>query len=98
MGCSEKQLLRKVVYPMALPYIYVGLRNAISLSLITTIVVEMTMPGKNGLGYSILNTYQVFRIPEMYAFIFITGLVGWVLNEVFLSVEKRRLRWYRDSS
>ena len=96
MGCSKKQLLFKVVYPMALPYVYVGLRNIVSLSLITTIVVEMTMPGKNGLGYSILNAYQDFRIPEMYAYIIVTGITGWLLNEIFLTIERRRLPWIRN--
>jgi NitT/TauT family transport system permease protein len=93
IGFNRRQILHKVIFPMALPYIFVGLRNGLSLALVATIVVEMTMPGSNGLGYATLNAYHIFRIPEMYAYIIITGLVGWILNAVFLIVERRQLRW-----
>jgi sulfonate transport system permease protein len=93
MGFSQWQLLVKIVYPQALPYVFVGLRNAISLSLVATVVVEMMMAGRTGLGYSILNAYQIFRIPEMYAYIVVTGLTGWALNKVFVAFERRQLHW-----
>ena len=96
MGLNRTQILLKVIFPMALPYIFVGLRNALSLALIATIVVEMTMPGSNGLGYGTLNAYQTFRVPQMYAYILITGMVGWILNAVFLLIERDRLRWVQD--
>ena len=83
----------KIVYPQALPYIFVGLRNALSLSLIATVVVEMMMAGRVGLGYSIFNAYQVFRVPEMYAYIVVTGLLGWIANKMFLAFEHKRLHW-----
>jgi sulfonate transport system permease protein len=93
MGFNKTQLLFKVVFPQALPYVFVGLRNALSLSLLATIVVEMTMPGRAGLGYSILSAYQVFRIPEMYAYIIVAGILGWVMNKLFVVFERRQLHW-----
>ena len=81
MGFDQWKILVKIVYPQALPYVFAGLRNALSLSLIATVVVEMMMAGRVGLGYSIFNTYQIFRIPEMYAYIIVTGLTGWTLND-----------------
>jgi ABC-type nitrate/sulfonate/bicarbonate transport system permease component len=83
-------------FPLARPYVFVGLRNALSLALIATIVAEMTMPGSNGLGYATLNAYQTFRIPQMYAYILVTGLVGWILNSIFLSIERHQLHWVQD--
>lgn len=93
MGCTRAQLFYKVIYPMALPYIFVGLRNALSLALVATIVVEMTMPGSDGLGYATLNSYHLFRIPDMYAYILTTGIAGWFLNFAFLKIEHRQLYW-----
>jgi ABC-type nitrate/sulfonate/bicarbonate transport system permease component/MoaA/NifB/PqqE/SkfB family radical SAM enzyme len=93
MGFNRSQMLRKLIFPMSLPYIFVGLRNGLSLSLIATIVVEMTMPGNNGLGYATFNSYHVFKIPDMYAYIVITGFLGWFFNKLFLMIEKRKLFW-----
>jgi ABC-type nitrate/sulfonate/bicarbonate transport system permease component len=93
MGFSDRNVLVKVVFPEALPYIFVGLRNALSLSLIATMVMEMLMTGQVGVGYSIFNAYQTFRIPEMYAYIFITGMLGWIINKLFVSFEHRQLHW-----
>ena len=93
MGFSPARVMMKVVGPEALPYIFVGLRNALSLSLIAAVVVEMLMAGRVGLGYSIFDAYQTFRIPEMYAYIVVTGLLGWLLNRLFIAWEKRLLHW-----
>jgi ABC-type nitrate/sulfonate/bicarbonate transport system permease component len=93
MGFNQWKVLVKIVYPEALPYVFVGLRNALSLSIIATVVVEMMMAGRVGLGYSIFNAYQVFRISEMYAYIIVTGLLGWVVNKLFLAFERRKLHW-----
>jgi ABC-type nitrate/sulfonate/bicarbonate transport system permease component len=95
MGFNQWQVLLKIIYPQALPYVFVGLRNALSLSLIATVVVEMMMAGRTGLGYSIFNAYQIFRIPEMYAYIIVTGLTGWALNKLFVAFERRQLYWVR---
>jgi len=53
----------------------------------------MLMAGQVGLGYSIFNAYQTFRIPEMYAYIVVTGLLGWVLNRLFVVYERKVLHW-----
>jgi NitT/TauT family transport system permease protein len=89
-------MLFKVVIPEALPYIFVGLRNALSLSLISTMVVEMLMTGNIGVGYSIFDAYQRFRISEMYAYILTAGLLGWMVNKLFVYFENRQLHWVRQ--
>ena len=93
MAFDQWKVLVRIVYPEALPYVFVGLRNALSLSIIATVVVEMMMAGRVGLGYSIFNAYQVFRVSEMYAYIIVTGLLGWAVNKLFLAFERRKLHW-----
>jgi NitT/TauT family transport system permease protein len=93
MGFNQLEVLVKIVYPQALPYVFVGLRNALSLSLVATVVVEMLMAGRFGLGYSIFHAYQVFRTSEMYAYIVATGLLGFVMNKLFLVLERHKLHW-----
>jgi len=59
-------------------------------------VAEM-IAGNNGLGYFILNSEQMFDIQDMYVGIFTIALVGYLLNFVFLLIEKTVLRWHYGS-
>ena len=49
LGASERQLLREIILPAALPQILTGLQVALPVSMIVTIVTEMLMGGQ-GLG------------------------------------------------
>ena len=90
------QTTRKIVLPAAAPQIFVGLRVSLSICLIIAVVAEM-IAGNNGMGYFILNSEQMFDIQDMYVGIFTLALVGYVLNFVFLLVEKTILRWHYGS-
>jgi ABC-type nitrate/sulfonate/bicarbonate transport system permease component len=46
-----------------------------------------------GIGYLILDMQRSFRVPEMYAWIVILGLLGLLLNAVFEWIEGRLVAW-----
>jgi ABC-type nitrate/sulfonate/bicarbonate transport system permease component len=87
---------KEIVVPAAAPLIFVGLRISMSICLIIAVVAEM-IAGNNGLGYFILNSEQMFDIQDMYVGIFTIALVGYLLNFVFLLIEKTVLRWHYGS-
>lgn len=91
-GYGSMARLRKVVLPSALPDILTGMRISLGIGLIVTIIAEM-LGGNDGMGYLILNSQRVFRIPEMFAAIFMLGAVGYLLNLAFVRVESYVLRW-----
>src|SRR5437763_9495157 len=46
LGASDRQLLREIILPAALPQILTGLQVALPISMIVTIVTEMMMGGQ----------------------------------------------------
>lgn len=93
LNASQAQIFFKVVFYEALPYIFVGLRQALSISLIIVIVTEMFFGSANGLGYRIFNYNLLYKSPEMYGVIIIVGIMGYLLNQGFVFFEKRMVHW-----
>jgi ABC-type nitrate/sulfonate/bicarbonate transport system permease component len=86
----------RIVLPMALPQIVVGLQLAVSVCLLAAVVGEM-LGGTDGLGFSILIAERTFMYPEMYGGIVLLGMVGIAANGLFRLLERRVLHW-RDRS
>jgi NitT/TauT family transport system permease protein len=86
-------LFRKIIFPEALPQIFNGMRIAVSLSLVVVVVTEMFIGTNFGLGHRIIDAQLVYRIPEMYAAIFIAGVLGFLISKVFIYSEKRIVHW-----
>lgn len=93
MGANRFQIFRDVLIWESLPQTFIGLRNGISISLVIVIVAEMFIGTEEGLGKRIIDAQQVLNVKDMYASILITGMVGYLLNVLFLMIEKRIIHW-----
>jgi ABC-type nitrate/sulfonate/bicarbonate transport system permease component len=91
---SRRERVTRIVLPAALPKIFAGLRLALSLSLIVTVFAELLPGTTNGIGFQLTVAYSMFNLPAMWAGIVLLGILGYVLNELFLVVERRVLRWH----
>ena len=89
----QPEIAWKIVLPMALPQIVAGLRLAVSVSLLATVVGEM-LGGTDGLGFLILIAQRTFEYPEMYSGILMLGLLGITANGVFRMLERYTLHWH----
>lgn len=78
--------------PAALPYILVGMRQALAVTLVIAVVTGM-LAGNSGIGYFILQAQQVLDVKALFAGIFTIAAIGYILNAIFLIVEKRLTRW-----
>ncbi len=76
---SFAERMRKIVLPAALGRITVGLRVAISISLVVAVTVEIVL-NPRGLGYGMIIAQQTLRSEVMYAELIWLGLMGWALN------------------
>ncbi|TDC48914.1 ABC transporter permease [Actinomadura sp. KC345] len=85
--------LLSVVLPSAVPYIATGLRVASTTALILCVTAELVI-GAPGLGQSIAVAQAGGQYELMYALIIATGLLGVLLNLVFVAIERRLLRWH----
>ena len=93
MGASNWRVFRDIVFFETLPQTFVGLRTAVSLTLVVIIVAEMFIGSTNGMGQRIIDAQQVFDLTQMYASILTTGIMGYGLNQVFLLLENKFVHW-----
>lgn len=93
MRATPFQIFSQVVLFDALPYIFVGFRQAISLILVIVLVTEMFFGGTNGLGYRIIIYYDLYKISEMYSTVILVGIFGYLLNVLFSRMEKKFVHW-----
>jgi ABC-type nitrate/sulfonate/bicarbonate transport system permease component len=82
----------RIALPSALPDIFAGVRISLAIALILAVVTEM-QSAQSGLGFNILMAQRSFRSPELYAGIIVLGLLGLVINQALVMVERRLLRW-----
>jgi len=90
---SKFQLFSQIIFFDALPHVIAGLRIGVSFSLVVTVVAEMLMGAKMGLGKYIYEAGLIYRIPEMYTGILLIGLLGYFLNKIFVYLEKKFFHW-----
>lgn len=95
-GLSRFDIARRVVLPSALPMISAGLRVALPIALIMTVVSEL-VGGQNGLGFYLTSHQQMFDIPAMFTAVLVLGVLGNLLNAGYSAVEDRVLHWAKHA-
>jgi ABC-type nitrate/sulfonate/bicarbonate transport system permease component len=94
LGGVERSV--RVQLPAALPTIFAGLRTALSIGLVLVVISELRGTG-DGLGVYLWTQSSLFAFPEVYAGILFLGLLGFVLNTLFVVLERRVLAWHYGS-
>jgi ABC-type nitrate/sulfonate/bicarbonate transport system permease component len=92
-GIRGVRRLLWVVIPGASHKIVAGLRISLGLALILMILSEL-VGSTVGIGSLLIGAQRSFELPQMWAGIMILGVLGYLLNTVFVVVEKRALRWH----
>jgi ABC-type nitrate/sulfonate/bicarbonate transport system permease component len=89
-----QERIRRIVLPGALPQIVAGMRTSLSLAVIMMVLAEY-FSSTSGVGYVLLISKNTFEMAPMWAAILLIGLLGYLLNVVFLAFERRALAWHR---
>lgn len=92
-GASNFQIFRWITFFDALPQTLIGLRVAISFALIVEILCEMFMGSEYGIGQRITESFTTYSIPQLYALIIISGILGYFFNRLFVYFEKKLVPW-----
>jgi sulfonate transport system permease protein len=95
-GLSRRTQVTQVMLPAASPKIAVGMRTALSVGLILMIISEM-QGTTNGLGFQVLSAQRSFDSAGTYAGVIVIGVVGLIVNLLFVAAEARIMRWHRGS-
>lgn len=92
-GLSNTSITWRVVVPGAAPFIATGVRLSSSIVLIVVITIELVAGGNDGLGAFIATARAVNQVPQVYAAILVTGILGLLINLALGGAERRWLGW-----
>jgi NitT/TauT family transport system permease protein len=92
MGASERDILWKVTFPSALPWIFTGLNLGLTYSLLGVIVAEI-LASNHGLGYLIAASAASFNTAGVFAGLITLAVVAWLFSLIMRKIEARLLRW-----
>jgi ABC-type nitrate/sulfonate/bicarbonate transport system permease component len=90
----RREAIRRIVLPGAAPQIAAGMRTSVSLAVIMMVLSEY-FSSTSGVGYVLLISKNTFEFTPMWAAVVLIGVLGYLLNVVFLLVERRLLAWHR---
>ena len=91
-GASRLTVFRRVVFPAAVPAIFVGLRLSATTALLLLIASEM-IGANSGVGFQVMNAQYNFQIPLMFASILLLAGLGLAANHALMSLQRRLCRW-----
>jgi len=91
-GATDTQIFFKIILPAAIPFIMAGVRLSVGLAIIGIIVAEF-FTAISGLGGMIVEYANVFATAKLFVPIIVIALVGVILTELVMWLERRLSRW-----
>jgi ABC-type nitrate/sulfonate/bicarbonate transport system permease component len=95
LGAGSFTLVRTVVFPAAVPSMFVGLRIGTGIAWMALVAGEL-VAATNGLGYLINQGRSVFRSDYIVVGMLAIGLIGLVLDAMLRSIERVIAPWTRE--
>ena len=97
LGGSQRQLFTEVAVPSALPAIFAGLQNGLSLSWMCVLAAEM-VGAQDGVGYLILLGMDMSNPAMIITGMLVIGAVGAVIAVLLRCIERKVCPWKREIS
>ena len=91
-GLSDLEVIRHVIIPAALPSFLVGLRYALSVSVLILVAAEQ-INAQAGLGYLINNARDFMRTDILVVCLLVYALLGLGADFIVRTLERRVLAW-----
>lgn len=92
LGAGKVQVFFYVILPAALPDIFVGLRNSMSIAYSTSVAAEM-VAAASGIGWMVLDASKYLRSDVIFVGIIIMGITGILLDKILLLLERKIVFW-----
>ena len=97
LGANERQLFFEVAVPSALPAIFAGLQNGLSLSWMCVLAAEL-VGGREGVGFIILRGMDLTNSSMVIAGMITIGLIGALIATVLRRMEGVIAPWLRAAA
>lgn len=92
-GANRSFIIRKIVFPSVLPDIAAGMRIGLGIAWMCIVAAEMIGGEMVGVGRLILKYAELIRMSEIIVGMLLIGVIGFIMNEIFIWVERRIFRW-----
>lgn len=92
LGYGRMDVLRRVIVPGALPFIFTGLQIAMGVAWFSLVGGEM-ISGRSGLGYLILDGYTQLALPNIFIGMITLGVLGWISSAIIRKVGNALMAW-----
>lgn len=92
LGTPEKRMLREILIPGALPYIFVGLRTSVSISFYTLVAAELAGTF-SGLAYRIDIAQQNLQMGQMMGGLVMLGVISAAADKLFSVFAQKTIWW-----
>lgn len=95
LGCKkERDLIRYIALPSALPSIAAGIRIAIGVGWMCLVAAEMFGVSKYGLGFKIWHHYYLHQMDMVLVYMMVLGFLGLFIDKVLrYIIDERLLKW-----
>jgi sulfonate transport system permease protein len=92
-GMTRRELFFRVIFPSALPSVFVGLRFALGIMWLTLIVAE-TIAASSGIGYMAMQAREFMQVDVVIVSILIYALLGKAADSASRVLERLTLGWH----
>lgn len=92
LGASQRDIVRRVLIPSAVPSIFAGIRLGLGVSIILVVAAEMVV-GKTGLGARLFLAGQVLNTEDVFAVLIVLATLGIVVTKLQDLVDERLARF-----
>jgi len=96
-GASRFRVFRDIVLPASLPYIFSGVRMAMPIALIVTVVTEL-VASSEGIGYVIIQAQGSFEYETVFAGVVLISALGITFDKLLARLREYLLFWAGDVS
>ena len=96
LGAGPRDILRDVIIPGALPSIFTGLQIAMGAAWFSLVAGEM-IAAQYGLGFMILESYNLIQYPTIVIMMATLGIVGYASSAIIRIIGNRLMRWRQQS-
>ena len=95
LGANRWQVFRKVQVPASLPFLFSGVKIAVTVSVIGAVIGEW-VGSSEGLGYLAIRSKSQFLSERVYAIVVLLSLMGIGLFLIAAALERALLPWYHN--
>ena len=93
LGAADKDIFTRIVVPSAWPFILTGLRMALGFSFMGVVAAEM-IAADSGVGFLIMQSRNMLLPEQMFAGLFLLGVIGFATDKFFRFTINRLLYRY----